>query len=169
MTIEIRAEVPADSAAVRRVNEAAFGRPDEADIVDRLRARAAGYLALVAVDGGEVVGHIAFSRVTLDAVDDAVVAFGLAPMAVLPGWQRAGVGSALVRRGCDACRQAGAHALFVLGHADYYPRFGFVPAAPRGIVSEYDVPPDAFMMLELVPDCLAGARAVVRYDPALAG
>lgn len=166
--MEIRPEIPDDAAAVRRVNEAAFGRLDEADVVDRLRERGAGYLALVAVDGDAVVGHIAFSRVTLDPPRAGLRALGLAPMAVLPGRQRGGVGSALVREGLAACREAGADAVFVLGHPGYYPRFGFRPAASRGLVDAYGAPPEAFMVLELTPGALDGVRGTVRYDPALA-
>lgn len=167
--IRIRTEVPLDTAAVRRVNEAAFGRPDEADIVDRLRARATRYLGLVADEGDEVVGHIAFTPVTLDGADRPVVAFGLAPMAVDPRRQREGIGSMLVREGLEVCRRAGAEAVVVLGHPDFYPRFGFVPAAPRGIACEYEVPAEAFMVLELAPGCLLGVHGTARYDPALAG
>ena len=165
--IEVRIETSADRDAVRRVHEAAFGQREEADLVDRIRDRAARYLGLVAVEAGEVVGHIAFSPVTVDGSD--VVALGLAPMAVRPDRQRAGVGAALVRAGLAACREAGAEAVFVLGHPAYYPRFGFAPAAGRGVGNEYDAPPDAFLVVELVSGALDGAGGTARYDPALAG
>ena len=165
----IRPELPADTAAVRRVNEAAFESPDEADLVDRLRERAASYLALVAVLEGEVVGHIAFSPITLDPARSGLRALGLAPMAVLPAHQRRGIGSRLVRDGLEAARRAGAEAVFVLGHPTYYPRFGFEPAAGRGIRDAYGAPPEAFMALELVPGALRGATGTAHYDPALAG
>jgi putative acetyltransferase len=168
-TVALRPETPADAPGVRRVNEEAFGQPDEAEIVDRLRARAEGYLALVAVEGNEVVGHIAFSRVTLDPPRPELSLLGLAPMAVLPDRQGEGVGSALVREGLAACREAGADAVFVLGHPGYYPRFGFTPAAQHGIRDEYGAPPEAFLVLELRPGALEGVRGTARYDPALAG
>ena len=167
--MEIRSERRTDAAAVRLVNERAFGQPDEADIVDRLRERAAAYIGLVAVSDGEVVGHIAFSRVTIEPPRLALSAFGLAPMAVLPRLQQTGIGSALVREGLAACRRAGGGAVFVLGHPAYYPRFGFEPAADRGIRSEYDVPPEAFMVLELRVGALDGVEGIARYDPALEG
>ena len=166
--MEIRPEKPADTAAVRRVNEAAFGQPNEADLVDRLRERAAPYLALVAVDEGAVVGHIVFSPLSFDSPQPGLTAFGLAPMAVLPTHQRQGIGSALIRAGLDACRTAGADAVFVLGHPTYYPRFGFEPAADYGIESEYDAPPEAFMVTELTPGALDGVTGTARYHPAFA-
>lgn len=171
--MHIRTEHPDDHDAVRRVNEAAFGRADEADVVDRLRERAASYLALVAVDDGAVVGHIAFSPVTLVGADlrlpAPVTALGLAPMAVLPAFQRRGVGGALVRDGLAACRAGGVDAVFVLGHPTYYPRFGFAPAAERGIGNAYGAPPEAFMVVELRSGALDGAAGTAHYDPALAG
>lgn len=148
-SMEIRPEQPDDVAAVRRVNEAAFGRPDEANLVDRLRERATTYLALVAVDGGDVIGHIAFSRITMRPPQPALSTLGLAPMAVLPARQRSGVGSALVRAGLAACRQAGADAVFVLGHPTYYPRFGFRPAATHGIGNEFGARRAAGFLLRL--------------------
>jgi putative acetyltransferase len=167
--MEIRTETPSDVPDIRRVNEAAFGRTDEADLVDRLRDRAASYIALIAVEGDAVVGHIAFSPVTMSPPHSTLSALGLAPMAVLPARQRRGVGSALVREGLAACRAAGTDAVFVLGHPDYYPRFGFEPAADRGIGNEYGAPPKAFMVLALTPGALGGVSGVAIYDPALAG
>lgn len=127
----IRAEEPADAAAVRAVNELAFGQPAEADLVDALRAAGKAIVALVAVAGGRVVGHILFSgvRIEPDAGDAAAVAAGLAPMAVLPELQRRGIGSRLVEEGLVRCRAAGYGASIVLGHPEYYPRFGYVPRA----------------------------------------
>ncbi len=167
-SLHIRPEQPGDAAAVRHVNEAAFGRPDEADLVERLREKVPSYLALVATRGGEVVGHIAFTPVSV-AGAGRLDTLGLAPMAVLPAHQRAGIGSALVRAGLAACREAGAGAVVVLGYPAYYPRFGFTPAGDFGILSEYDVPPEAFMALELVPGALAHAAGVARYHAAFGG
>lgn len=168
MRPDIRPERAEDVAAVRRINEAAFDRPDEADLVDRLRERVPSYLALVAVLDGEVVGHIAFTPVTLDPARPGLDVRGLAPMAVLPRYQRAGVGSALVQAGLDACRRDGADGVVVLGHPDYYPRFGFEPAAAFGLASEYDVPPEAFMVQALRPGALGGVDGLVRYDAVFA-
>ena len=166
MALRIRPETPADREAVHALNTAAFGQPDEADLVDRLREQARPYLALVAEDAGEIVGHIAFSPVT---VEGATEVLGLAPMAVHPDRQRSGIGSALVRAGLRACAEADGVAVVVLGHPAYYPRFGFAPAHTFGLACAYDAPTEAFMALELTPGALAAATGVVHYHPAFAG
>lgn len=162
----MRPERPEDRDAVWQVHRAAFEQPDEADLVDRLRAQASPYLALVAVLDGEIIGHIAFTPVTLHPAQPDLDVRGLAPMAVLPAHQRSGIGTALVREGLAACRRGGADAVVVLGHPDYYPRFGFALAENFGLESEYDVPPEAFMALELVPGALDGVPGVARYHAA---
>jgi putative acetyltransferase len=161
----IRAEAPQDTATVAAVERAAFGRPDEAELVDRLRASARPQVSLVATIGDAVVGHIFFSPVTIAAAPPDLLAMGLAPMAVLPAHQRSGIGGALIRAGLDACRVLGARAVVVLGHAEYYPRFGFVPASRFGLRCEYPVPDDVFMAMELTPGALAGRQGLVKYGP----
>ena len=164
--IVVRLEAPADRGAVFYVNECAFGRPAEALLVDRLRASADPVFSFVAEEAGQVVGHILFSPVEVASEGGAFPALGLAPMAVLPARQRRGIGSRLVRAGLRACRDAGRPVVFVLGHPGYYPRFGFTPAHAKGITCTYDVPPDAFMVAELVPGALAGRTGTVHYHPA---
>ena len=163
--IEVRAERTEDLSAVRRVNELAFGRPGEAALVDALRAAAHPHISLVATDGGQVVGHIFFSPVSIEPEDSSFRELGLAPMAVLPGRQRQGVGSALARAGLDECRRAGRSAVVVVGHPEYYPRFGFRPAAGFGLRCEYPVPDEAFMAVELEPGALANSHGLVKYRP----
>jgi putative acetyltransferase len=163
--IQIRPERPDDIAAIRRVNERAFHRPAEADLVDLLRERGKVTLSLVAIHEGRVVGHILFSPVVIEATGQSVAAVGLAPMAVLPDWQNQGVGSLLVKAGLDECRGLGHQAVVVLGHADYYPRFGFVPASRYHVGSEYDVPDELFMAVELQPGALAACAGTARYQP----
>jgi putative acetyltransferase len=165
--VQIRPERPADIAGVRAVNEAVFETRAEADLVDALRVRAAPIVSLVADDGHAIVGHILFSPVTLLAHPELTV-MGLAPMAVLPAHQRHGVGSALVRAGLERCAELGAGAVIVLGHATYYPRFGFAPASRFGIGCEYDVPDEVFMALEIRPGALAGKSGTIRYHAAFA-
>lgn len=138
----------ADSEAVRAVNQAAFGTNAEADLVELLRVQASPLLSLVADDSGSIVGHILFSPAVLPGHPDVKI-MGLAPMAVLPAQQRCGIGSTLVRNGLEACRQLGFGAVIVLGHAEYYPRFGFQPASRFELGCEYDVPDEVFMALEL--------------------
>jgi putative acetyltransferase len=136
--------------------------------VDRLRRQAKPILSLVAESDGAIVGHILFSPVSL-AGSSGLKLMGLAPMAVAPGHQMQGVGSALVREGLERCRQSGVAAVVVLGHPEYYPRFGFLPSVRFGIGSEYDVPEEAFMAIELQPGALEHAGGTIRYHPAFAG
>lgn len=164
MAVTIRDEAPADHAAVREINRLAFGGPAEADLVDALRERATPGVSLVAEVGGRVVGHLMLSPVTLDGHPE-LRAMGLAPMAVLPPHQGAGVGSALVHAGLDACRALGTEVVVVLGHPGYYPRFGFAPASRLGLRCVYDAPDEAFMALELPDGALAGRTGLVRYHP----
>jgi len=163
--ILIRTEQSDDIAAIRRVNERAFDSPLEASLVDLLRERGKVTLSLVAVHEGQVVGHILFSPVVIEATEQPVAAVGLAPMAVLPEWQNQGIGSQLVRAGLDECRRRGHRAAVVLGHANYYPRFGFVPASRFHIRSEYDVPDEVFLALELQPGALDACAGTASYQP----
>lgn len=160
--MEIRSESAADEPAIRAVNLAAFETALEADLVAALREHARPQVSLVASDDGTIVGHIFFSPVTL-ASDPGLRIAGLGPMAVVPARQRQGIGSLLVREGLEHCRQGGFTACVVLGHAEYYPRFGFAPASRFGLRSEYDVPDDVFMALELTPGALTGKTGLVRY------
>jgi putative acetyltransferase len=174
--IIVRDESEADVTAVRQLNESAFGRPEEASLVDALRASAHPRVSLVACEGGEVVGHIFFSPVSIEpdesvgaaAVAATGAALGLAPMAVLPQHQHRGIGSRLVREGLRACLSLGCEVAVVLGHPEYYPRFGFVPASRLGLRCEYDVPDEVFMATELTPGALEGVRGLVKYHPAFA-
>ena len=163
--ITVRKEEPADTAAIRRINEQAFGRKAEADLVDLLREHDKVILSLVAIAEDEVVGHILFREVSIEAGERLITAIGLAPMAVLPKFQNCGIGSLLVEAGLDGCREAGHERVVVLGHPAYYPRFGFVPASRYGIKSEYDVPDEVFMALELHDAAFQGCAGVAKYQP----
>jgi putative acetyltransferase len=158
--VTIRPEIPADRAAIRAVNEAAFGQSDEADLIDRLRGDGDLLLSLVADLDSEIAGHILFSRIY--AADLPVVA--LAPVAVAPALQRRGIGAALIRAGLDRLRNSGERIVIVVGHADYYPRFGFSTALARNL--QHSFPPDFFMALELVDGALDGIHGPVRYAAA---
>jgi len=159
----VRAEAPGDRVAVRHVDEEAFGRPDEAQLVDLLRERGGALLSLVAVVRGRVVGHVLFTPVRLESPDRALDGAGLGPMAVLPAFQRAGVGSRLATDGIARLRADGCPFVVVLGHPEYYPRFGFVPASRHGVRCPWPVPDDAFMLLALDPARVQGASGVARY------
>ena len=165
--MRVRPEEPADALAIRTVNEAAFESSREADIVEALREKPDGLVSLVAESEGQVLGHILFSPVSLVG-NSGLSLLGLGPMAVLPTHQRQGIGSTLVREGLNQCRKMGCSAVVVLGHPEFYPRFGFVPASRYGISCEYDVPEEVFMLSELQPGSLRGARGKIIYNEAFA-
>ena len=161
----IRAERDNDRASVHAVNVSAFESPSEANLVDALRQNAQSVVSLVAEDSGEVIAHIMFSPVSLSGYPNLKL-MGLAPMAVAPEHQLKGIGSALVQAGLEQCRQLGCAAVVVLGHPEYYPRFGFSPSSRFGIDSEYDVPEEVFMAMELEPEALSGKTGRVKYHAA---
>lgn len=163
--MRIRTEHAADIDAVHAINAAAFPTVAEADLVNALREKASPIVSLVAEDAGSLIGHILFSPVTLANGTDVSI-MGLAPMAVIPARQRRGAGSALVAAGLAECRALSVTAVVVLGHPQYYPRFGFAPASRFGITSVYPAPDEAFMALELVPGSLSGLSGTVHYHAA---
>ncbi len=166
--IDIHEEKPEDYPSVRSVLVSAFESPVEADLVERLREKGAITLSLVALEDGEVVGHILFTPVSIEAEGSSFEAVGLAPMAVLPERQRKGIGVKLVKDGLDLLREKGHEAVVVLGHPDYYPRFGFLKASTFGLRCEFDAPDEAFMVIELEKGALSGKSGVVRFQPEFA-
>jgi putative acetyltransferase len=146
------------------VNERAFRRPDEARLVDMIRASKKAVVSLVALDQTRIVGHILFSPVTVAEGPPDFRGVGLAPMSVLPEFQNQGIGSKLVRAGLDTCRRDGYNIVVVLGHTGYYPRFGFSRAKDYGLDNEYNAT-DPFMVLELQPGFLERIRGLVKYAP----
>lgn len=156
----IRYARPADRPAIAQVVEAAFGQSDEARLVERLRASGDALFELVSDDGGDVNGHILFSRLWADSQH---LYAALAPLAVRPGLQRAGVGSALVRASLDSAREFGAHGVIVLGHPAYYPRFGFSADTAAQVRSVYAGGP-GFMALALEPGAFDAPLSVSYPD-----
>ena len=169
-TLDIRPEAPADIAAIRAVNRAAFPGPNEAALVDLARARGKAALSLVAVNGGAVLGHVLFSPLSLEAprprADAVPRGLGLGPVAVLPERQRTGIGSRLIRAGLDAARRQGYDYVVLLGDPAYYSRFGFRPARAFGLDGDYG-DGDEFQAVELRPGALAGGGRV-HYIPEFA-
>jgi putative acetyltransferase len=163
----IRLENRADQADIRELNQLAFGRDDEADLVDALRAGGHARVSLVADLAGQVVGHILFSELPILTRDGVVGALALAPLSVLPSQQRRGVGSRLVADGLQECKTAGHRIAIVLGHHEYYPRFGFSARLAERLVSPFSGP--SFMALALVPGALEGITGEVRYPPPFTG
>jgi putative acetyltransferase len=164
----IRGETASDYGRVDAIVEAAFGQPEEAELVRALRGSDKPRISLVAVLEREVVGHVFFSSVTIDGLSSSLEAGGLAPLAVDPGAQGRGAGAALVRAGLEACGPLGWKAIFLLGDPAYYSRFGFELAAPLGFHYESEAFDVAFQVKELVPGALAGQSGWVRYHEAFA-
>lgn len=160
--IVIRPEQPEDVTMIHHVVHQAFGQAAEANLVDALRRNGKAKISLVAEDNGRAIGHILFSEVTLEG---QLTGIGLAPMAVSPERQNEGIGSRLVEEGLKHCRKAGYPFAVVLGHSEFYPRFGFVPASRYGVKSEYDVRDEVFMAMELQEGSLAGFAGIIKYQP----
>jgi putative acetyltransferase len=158
--IKVREEDPDDVAAVRDLNRRAFGQDQESNIVDALRANGAALLSLVATLNDRAVGHIMYSRAVIGG---SVRGAALGPMAVLPEFQRQGIGSKLIEVGNRKLKEAGCPFIIVVGHADYYPRFGFRPASEHGIQCEWDVPDDVFMLLVLDQAKMASVSGSAKY------
>jgi putative acetyltransferase len=160
VSIEIREECHDDIAAVRALNRQAFGQDQESNIVDVLRANEAALLSLVATVDDRVVGHIMYSPAV---VGDNTTGAALGPMAVLPAYQRQRIGSKLIKAGNRKLKDAGCPFIVVVGHADYYPRFGFRPASKHRIKCEWDVPDNAFMLLVLDQAKMESVSGLAKY------
>lgn len=164
----IRPEVDTDHAAVSRLLDQAFGQPDEGVLVGRLRDHEAYIpsLSLVAEINSKIIGHILFSKIIIEDGPRQHPSLALAPLAVLPDYQKTGVGSALVKNGLDIACQEGFTSVIVLGHPEYYPRFGFKPASQWQISTTFEVSDENYMALPLQPDALKHVSGSVRYaDP----
>lgn len=165
--ISVRTERKKDIEAIHSVNRLAFGQEDEALLVQRIR-ESSGFipaLSLVAIKDSQVFGHILFSQIHIVTPEGDVAVLSLAPMAVLPEFQNSGIGSQLVRTGLEKCRELGHTIIVVIGHPQYYPRFGFVPARKKGLDLHFPVPDEAFMVCELEPDVLKGIEGKVKFPP----
>jgi putative acetyltransferase len=161
--VNIRQEQPQDRAAIWRVNHDAFDRDDEADLVDALRDGGWSRLSMVAEVESAIVGHVLFSQLIVRTERGDVPGLALAPMAVLPQFQRQGIGSRLVRHALELCRQDGHRFVIVLGHPEFYPRFGFSSALAKPLRSPFTG--DVWMAMELEPGALAGVAGDVIYAP----
>ena len=160
----IRTEGSSDVEAITQVNQAAFETTAEACLVDLLRRRGKLLISFVAENEGQVVRHIAFSRVSVTS-SPGLQGLGLGPMAVIPSQQRQGIGSHLVRSGLQECMALRAQFVVVLGHSHYYPRFGFLPASNFKLSCTWPVPEGVFMVAEIDPGALANAAGLVSYEP----
>ena len=154
----MRKNVLVDVAAIRDLNRRAFGQDQEGNIVDALRSNGGALLSLVATLNGQVVGHIIYSPISIGSVTGAA----LGPMAVLPEHQREGIGSRLVEAGNRKLQDAGCPFIVVVGHPEFYPRFGFMPAGARGITCEWELPDEVFMVLVLDEERMQGVSGLAK-------
>ncbi|MCB9451561.1 MAG: N-acetyltransferase [Anaerolineaceae bacterium] len=168
MTLIVRPESALDYPVVAAIHRVAFGGGGEVNLVAAVR-QSENYipaLSLVAVLDEQVVGHILFSRCHIQGAERTVPALALAPLAMLPAYQNQAVGTALMWEGLNACRQKRHEIVIVLGHPDYYTRFGFVPASTAGIHAPFPLEDDAaFMAQGLTPGVLDGVSGMVQYPP----
>lgn len=163
MTVTIRSDADQDQAAIRHVNQKAFGGDAEANLVDALRDGGFVEVSLVVEMDGTIIGHILFSRLSIVTKSGTVAALSLAPMAVLPSHQRRGVGSKLVEAGLQTCRERGHKIVTALGHPKFYPRFGFSAELARPLESPFGGG-EAWMALELVRGALRGVEGRVEFS-----
>lgn len=154
-----------DIAKIREVVTAAFGQTNEAQLIETIRnsPNFLPELSIVAKENENVLGHILFSPITIEAQREMMGAIALAPIAVTPARQRQGIGTQLVQVGLSKCRDLGHSIVVVLGHPQYYRRFGFQTASKFGVQAPFPVPDEAFMVLELMPDALKNVSGTVRY------
>jgi putative acetyltransferase len=163
VNFDIRPEVTGDENAIRQVNQLAFGRDAEANLVDALRSGGYSRISLISETGGKVIGHIFFSDLPIITSQKTISALALAPIAVIPEFQRRSIGSQLIRHGLDACRNQGFEIVVVLGHRNYYPRFGFSSERARKLASIHSG--EDFMAIELVVGALDGVVGRIEYPP----
>ena len=165
--LNIRPEIAADLEGIHRVETLAFERAEEALLVDRLRAEGAFVLSLVAEVDGEMIGHLLFTDLVVKGDDGDFRGIGLGPVAIVPAFQNKGYGSQLIEAGLAQCRQQGHPFCIVLGHANYYPRFGFKPASTYQIASNFgSLPDDVFMAMPLQDAGLDGVSGIAHYHQA---
>ncbi|RYD05773.1 GCN5 family acetyltransferase [Desulforamulus aquiferis] len=165
--LKIRPEDKDDYPAVFNVNLKAFNKSIEPNLVEAIR-KSENYipeLSLVAILNNMVVGHILFSTIAIETDNGNIPVLSLAPLAVLPEYQNRRIGSKLIEQGLESCRRLGYKIVIVVGHPNYYPRFGFLPARSLGLEASFDVPDEAFMVLELSPGALTNIKGTVKYPP----
>ncbi len=163
----VRQEQPEDKEGIFELNALAFGQEDEGQIVDKIRT-GENYipeLSLVLAHEDKIMGHILFSKAKIKGEQEHETLV-LAPMAITPTFQKRGMGSLLLREGLRTAEKMGFESIFVLGHPEYYPKFGFKKASDWNIKCPFEAPDNAFMAIELVEGALSNKEGVVEYDEA---
>lgn len=175
MDMKIRQEQPSDHKKIEEVVRLAFLNEEYSDkqehhLVNRIRQSDAYVpeLSLVAVDesNDEIIGHILLSKITIEHLNKTVDSLALAPLSVEPKYQRKGIGSQLIHTALKRAEELGFHSVIVLGHQDYYPKFGFKRASLWNIKAPFEVPDEAFMAIELTKDSLKNVQGTVIYSKA---
>lgn len=164
MDILIRKEEEKDLKDIYKINRLAFGQENESKLIDKIRAGSNFIpdLSLVAVSSNRIVGHILFSKIKIIG-SSVFETLALAPMAVIPTFQKQGIGSKLIKKGIIKAKELGFTSIIVIGHKEYYPRFGFERASKWGIKCPFEVPDEAFMAVELTKNSLDGKAGTVRF------
>jgi putative acetyltransferase len=163
--VEIRLERDTDHDAIFQLTKLAFGRDIEAKLMELLIKNNIYQkeLSLVAINDDEILGHILFTRISIEPKQENFNAVILGPLAVKPDSQRLGIGSKLIIKGIEVCKSQGYNSILVIGHPKYYPRFGFISASKNGLKSPLPVPDEAFMILELVPKSLKDVKGKIIF------
>jgi len=164
MDVKIRKEEEKDNKRVYEVNRLAFQQENESKLIEKIRKgeNFVPELSLVAEIDDEIVGHILFSKINI--IGDAIFeSLALAPMAVIPEFQKQGIGGKLIKKGIEKAKELGFDSIIVLGHKEYYPKFGFQKASKWGIKCPFDVPDEVFMAIELANKALENKAGTVKY------
>ncbi|MCK5566487.1 MAG: N-acetyltransferase [Actinomycetia bacterium] len=164
MNILIRKEEEKDYKNIYEVNRLAFEQENESKLIEKIRVGSNFIpdLSLVADINNRIVGHILFSKIKIIG-NSIFETLALAPMAVLPELQKRGIGSNLINRGMEKAKELGFDSIIVLGHKDYYPRFGFKRASKWNIKCCFEVPDEVFMAVELINGALKGKEGTIEY------
>jgi putative acetyltransferase len=165
MKIVIRAETVYDYAKIREINDRAFGQDIEGKLIENLRKKKEyiAELSLVAEYKNQLVGHILFFPISIIGKNNRFPTLALAPMSVLPEFQKKGIGSELIKEGLKIAKKLGFTSVIVVGHPQYYSKFGFKKASTWNIRPPFDAPDDAFMAIELVKNALMDVSGMVEY------
>jgi len=168
--IVVRSEKPEDYDLIYSINKIAFDGEVEAKLVNNLRKTTEFIpeLSLVAEKERKIVGHILFSVINIKTDSNRLPVLALAPMAVLPDYQKQGIGSLLIKEGLKKCKELGYKVVVLVGHPDYYPRFGFIKASDKGLKLPFDAPNETFMVYEIVPNSLTGIMGTIEFPPEFA-